>query len=409
MIAKLSGVVKNMDLRFQGSVKHIEDRLDGIELAERATLDFEKKKGSEKEAPKVKSDYTWTKSSSKITSVSSPKKVSRSKSVVPTPAPATPAPQDLPTPVPAPPAPQDVALEGPGGSTSGGGIAVILRGEAFRDWGLGNNGFRLVMNCGCQDALDAQQEIYKSHMQMKKWLLADGHPRVDFYGASYACSNGKDYADKLPKWYGDDLKEFKLLDYSKYSQWTMYQAALDVLPNQGKEYEHVLVLRWDYKIISKFHKCLFDAPIPMDARDATGEANYDIWELWSTKWFSTMRNSVNPDGTSGGVGKLKCHPFNAAEKALGWSRNGAPCASDQGSTGIVYDEDKCPQSVRSIQHYRLMTKWTAEQQQGQSHLAFTKGDGCNAVCKHVADEILKNSKSQKRHDAYCARVKGCCD
>ena len=56
---------------------------------------------------------------------------------------------------------------------------------------------------------------------MRRWGYA-----VDIFGASFACSNGRSYAEELPAWYGGTMRSFCLLSYRNTTQPETFRVAV---------------------------------------------------------------------------------------------------------------------------------------------------------------------------------------
>jgi hypothetical protein len=276
------------------------------------------------------------------------------------------------------------------------GIAIVLRGEGFRDWQLGNNGFNLIKTCGCADAYNAQKAIYESHMQLKQWLENQGHSPVHFYGSIYPCSNGKSWAKEIPEWYGGNaLKRFQTLQYSNETQWTTWSKSLALIDNPDR-YWRVVVLRWDFKISHTIASCLLEAPVPMDAMDIEENGNYDVFDIFPPSFLPDLLTTVTDDKSAGGIGRVKCHP-------------GKVCCGHsplcEAWKSFQYEEEKCPRQSR--QHFAI--KHTAEEQNRESKQPLEEGGDCSDMCLRMcrrSPPFDKNdfSRYMNKHKLQCTSV-----
>jgi hypothetical protein len=260
------------------------------------------------------------------------------------------------------------------------GVAIVLRGEGFRDWQLGNNGFNLIKTCGCPDAYDAQKEIAASHLRLKGWLEEQGHHPVHFYGTMYPCSNGESWTEDVRGWYGDAMKGFQLLNYTDETQWSTWSKSLQLVPTDESgfaKYWRVVVLRFDYRIKHTIPDCVLETPVPMDALDIEGNGNYDAFEVFPSSFLPFLLTTVTDDRSAGGIGRVKSHPGKDCPKHT----TAAFSTICEEWSSFQYDtEDKpCPLQQR----YNCAQKHTAQEQNFKSKKLLTGacGDMCLNACR----------------------------
>ena len=146
-------------------------------------------------------------------------------------------------------------------------IAVVLRGEAFR-----NTGQQHVRGtCGCALAWKTQRRIADDH---EKWFAALGRRGygVDVFAATRPCSDTNatyNATETLQKWYGPRMKISveDVDDGLPFAQVRNRDRAIalvrDYAHEHGVNYAYVFIMRWDYKIdVSKWRpRCVLDGTL----------------------------------------------------------------------------------------------------------------------------------------------------
>ena len=146
-------------------------------------------------------------------------------------------------------------------------IAVVLRGEAFR-----NTGQQHVRGtCGCALAWKTQRRIADDH---EKWFAALGRRGygVDVFAATRPCSDTNatyNATETLQEWYGPRMKMSveDVDDGLPFAQVRNRDRAIalvrDYAHEHGVNYAYVFIMRWDYKIdVSKWRpRCVLDGTL----------------------------------------------------------------------------------------------------------------------------------------------------
>ena len=150
-------------------------------------------------------------------------------------------------------------------------VALILRGDAFRNWGHQGN-----MHTCCAGTEDAQRDVAEAHRRLLIEPMERAGYDVRVYVSTYHCTNGRDLATTLlPTLYGRWLRGLVLRNRTAASQWGTFSraialAASDASPGDGRNgkplslpatdcvVDHALVLRLDMRI-TKFNLCLLEA------------------------------------------------------------------------------------------------------------------------------------------------------
>ena len=138
------------------------------------------------------------------------------------------------------------------GSTEGDtSIAVVLRGEAFRNWG--SNAMRGTC---CKGSQPVQRRIAQLHVSMIR-TMARRKMSVDVFIATYNCTNGLPLASMLLAWYKPWLRASAIIGRS--SQGATIQRGLELVGSHGRPrgYSHLFVLRLDSGFV--FHPCILSS------------------------------------------------------------------------------------------------------------------------------------------------------
>ena len=146
-------------------------------------------------------------------------------------------------------------------------IAVVLRGEAFR-----NTGQQHVRGtCGCALAWKTQRRIADDH---EKWFAALGRSGygVDVFAATRPCSDTNatyNATTLLQQWYGPRMKISveDVDDGLPFAQVRNRDRAISLVRDyshqHGVNYAYVFIMRWDYKIdVTKWRpRCVLDGTL----------------------------------------------------------------------------------------------------------------------------------------------------
>jgi hypothetical protein len=189
-------------------------------------------------------------------------------------------------------------------------IAIMLRAHSFRDSAINSRNpdnpadFEAKWEDGtvrtdgwvqgglhtCSKAsYIAQRENFHMHQQVSEELQRLGYV-VDFFAATYNCTNGERYTNLMPDWYGDQMREFCLvpaLNPVQFSQPANYEfslaMALSYELKHNFKYTAFMFLRLDSAIMLPQD---FTVPeMPVDGQ-GIGNGNEDVFEVWPAKFLS---------------------------------------------------------------------------------------------------------------------------
>lgn len=136
-------------------------------------------------------------------------------------------------------------------------FAVILRGEAYRNWGNYGNSY----SC-CNGSEHVQRLIAEAHHKHLFPVLESLSPgySVDVFITTYQCTNGKRWVPpSLAAWYGERLKALVVADrFGGDDQWGPLQRMVRLVEREAAvhntQYLGVLILRLDF-LVTAFDEC----------------------------------------------------------------------------------------------------------------------------------------------------------
>jgi hypothetical protein len=174
-------------------------------------------------------------------------------------------------------------------------IAVVLRGDSFRD----SLAQHCETSCGCDLAKDRQLQNVDSVLSMVADMERDGYA-VDIFAATYPCTNaGVDWVHSLPGRFGKYLKSFRLVENRvSYGQLSMLNLSVSLVwekmaAEPALDYDFLVILRWDFLVVTWADGCLLDTDKPVDGTPA------DQVEVIPARYFSCFAEKLEQHARRG--------------------------------------------------------------------------------------------------------------
>jgi hypothetical protein len=148
--------------------------------------------------------------------------------------------------------------------------AILVRGDSFRNWNA-----QYVNTSCCMTTRFTQKLVVDSHLRFANHLVEKYGIFTTFFISTYACTNGKDYVERLlPQLYGsENVGDMVVLNrsatstqYKGGSQWDVRVGSAgravsllrDYLIKHAETFDHIFSIRFDtFFPVQNYSECAF--------------------------------------------------------------------------------------------------------------------------------------------------------